>query len=712
MRYCTISVQTKENVEKAVKAMDKIMEGLGINEDTIIDQTHECLKQSIRDRRAFDQRFRRHIIHARDLLDEPVHRRGEITALKRSLEGDQEELKDINDRMALCKENIMSVLRIKAAEYSAQVRSAGGSITSATIDEVSQQRSNAAAANGLNSAITAASLSELKTQSSPMIPSAMFKQSENPQPAAASPMFTTITLRPVSQPVAQPVVHAEPIAASFMQPVAQQQQQQLDTHEIGMQRHFDNAPNPLNLNLYRQQQQQVATMLFQPRIPSHFQPPSPFKYYQQPQQQQHLAFNRLSQYPGEMVRQSYQMSRQQPSLLAEQFHGMREQENVPSFNYFKERQPAVLLRPASASLRPFQMLNVNNNAFRQRQFFSQQQNQPPQQVLQAASYAAAQQQNSYNKPLSFYQESFPVHTPIVASYASNTAAGKPKLSHPDHHHSSTDSNTNNDDKDDSSSSLWFPGSTYSPPPSWLQGPKVHDSSTHNPYVSHQPIQQDDQQQPQHQQQNYNSAVVSPFYNTVAVQRQDEHPLISQIAGEVRHIEGEPGAVAPFSTLKPYNPFTQQQSQHQMMMPVIAQQQQQIPSSISFAGIPTQNLASQSVLPFASPQNSAHEVIKAGPQMEVQTINKNQSTNEKSKDSGELPAYLGALDVAKYPVDSTDRLRGKGEQQKNNNNKQNDEEQGISLILMFNQNYTVYYKEQNLSKKFFDFAREKNHSLII
>ena len=681
------SVQTRENVEKAVKAMDKIMEGLGINEDTIIDQTHECLKQSINDRRTFDQRFRRHIVHARDLLDEPVHRRGEITALKRSLEGDQEELKDIDEKMALCKENIMSVLRIKAAEYSAEVRSAGGSITSSTIDEVSQQRSTPAAANGLNSASAAASLSELKTQNTPMIPSAMFKPKPQQQlpPAATSPMFTTITLQPASQPVAQPVVQPQPIAASFVQPAPQQQQQQqqpFDTHEIGMQRHFDSAPNPLNLNLYRQQQQQLATVLFQPHIPSHSQPPSPFKYYQQPQQQlqqqqQPLAFNRLSSYPGEMVRQSYQMSRQEPtSLLAEQYHGVREQPNVPSFNYFKERQPAVLSRPVPAAIRPAQMAGVYNNAFRQNQFFTQQQNPPPQQV-QSARYAA-QQQNFYNKPLSFYQESMPVHTPIVASYASNAPSGKPKLSHPDHHHSSTDSNANNDDKDDSSSSLWFPGSTYSPPPSWLHGPKVHDSSSQNPYVSNQP-QQYDQQQPHQQQQNYNQAVVSPFYNTVAVQRQDEHPLISQIAGEVRHMEGEPGVVAPFSSLKPFNPFIQQiqQPQHQMVSPFIAQQQH-IQSSTPFAGTPVQNLANPSILPYASPQNSAHEIIKAGPQAEVQTINKNEPTNEKSKDNGELPAYLGALDVAKYPTDSTDRLRGKDDQQKNNNDKQNDEEQGTLL----------------------------------
>ncbi|MEO0687816.1 MAG: hypothetical protein AAFY76_22865 [Cyanobacteria bacterium J06649_11] len=116
----------------------------------------------------------------------------------------------------------------------------------------------------------------------------------------------------------------------------------------------------------------------------------------------------------------------------------------------------------------------------------------------------------------------------------------------------------------------------------------------------------------------------------------------------------------------------------MASPFIAQQQQQqVQSSIPFAGIPVQNPATPSLFPFASPQDSPHEIIKAGPQGEVQTINKNQPTDEKSKDSGDLPAYLGALDVAKYPVDSTDRLRGKDEQQKNND-KENDEEQGKIL----------------------------------
>ena len=627
--------------------MDKIMEGLGINEDTIIEQTHECLKQSINDRRTFDQRFRRHIVHARDLLDEPVQKRGEITALKRSLESDQEELKDINERLSLCKENIMSVLRIKAAEYSAQVRSVGGSFTTSTIDDVSQQRS---AGNSLDSA--AASFSELKTQTVPMIPSAMLKPQQQELSPPVAPMFTTITLRPASQPVAQPVVQPEPIAASFMRPVIQQQQ--YDSHEIGMQRHFDSAPNPLNP--IRQQQ---ASVMYQPHIESHLQP-SMFKYYQQQQRQQPqpLAFNRLASYPGEMVRQSYQMSRQEP-FLAEQYHGVREQPNVPSFNYFRERQPAVLSRPAA--LRPGQMTGVYN-AFRQNQFFAQ-----PQKPLQIQpSYAV--QQHTLSKPLSFYQEGFPAPVPIVASYASNKA-GKPKLSDPDHHHSSTDSNANNDGKDDWSSSLWFPGTTYSPPPSWLQGQKVHESSR-NPFALNQPLQQDQQQQQHQQQQSYKPAIV-PFSNNAA-QRQDEHPLITQIAGEVGHTEGEPGVVAPFSSLKPYNPFTQQQHQ---MMPVVVQQQQ-IPSSIPFMGIPVQNSASPAVFPFASPQNSAHEIIKAGPQTEVQTINKEQPPADKPKEDGDLPGYLGALDVAKYPFDSTDRLRGKDEQK--DNGKQKDEEQGMTF----------------------------------
>ena len=632
------------------------MEGLGINEDTIIEQTHQCLKQSLDERRSFDERFRRHIVHARDLLELPRHKRADISALKRSLEGDQTELKEIDERMALCKDNIMSVLRIKAAEYSAQVRSAGGSLASANaaIDEVSQQRSTPSSSSPSSHA--PASFSELKSsqQSGPMIPSAMLKPQLEQQ---AAPMFTTITLQPASQPVAP----QQPIVASFaqpMQPIVQQQQQQLgEFHEIGMQRHFDSAPNPLHPI---SQPQQQASVLYQPRAASHLPSPSMFKYYEQQlqQQQQPLAFNRLASYPGEMVRQSYQMSRQQPSLLTEQYHGVREPQNLlpsqtMSFNYFKDQrqQPSVVQRPYQQQ--------PQMSGFKQNQYFIQQQQRQ-------------QQQNAFinNRLLSSYQETFPAHAPLVAAYASPNQKPAKAVSHPDHHHSSTDSNTE-EGKDDWSSKLWFPGTTYSPPPSWLRAQK----SLPNPYVSHQPMQQEPQQQHQQQEQPQLYNAIVPF----AQHLEDEHPLITQIAGAQSHHEGDPGEVAPFSSLKPYNPFAataEKETPKQFFQPALA--------PAPFIGVPLK-YPNPAIYPsFASPQNSAHEIIKAGPQPVVETINKiqqQQPTNEdKGKDNGALPGYLGALDVAKYPTDSTDRLRGKEEEQKKQGNENEQKGKGFHRIL--------------------------------
>ena len=453
--------ENPSNVKKAVEAMDKIMEGLGINENTIVEQTQECIQQSLKDRQSFDQKFRRHIIHAREVMDEPVHRRSDIVALKRSLELDQDEMKDIDEREKLCKDNIMNVLRIKVAEYSAENRDKTSSILADQKSAVSNSatsafiESDARPTSPINSA---ASISELKSQTSPMIPSVMSQgfrqQPEKPNPAVeAAPMFTTITLQPQ-----QSVVQPAPITASFIEPPKPIIQQQ-DSHEIGMQRHFDNAPNPTNAFPAPQPALQVPSVLNQPHLAEHFQQPM-FKTFtaQKQYNAQPLAYNRLSYNGNDMVRQNYQMFHQAPPVsimrqnyqmpqqnpLNEQFHGLKEEIHQPAFNYFKQKQPAVLAAPAPP---PSLYTSVVNKPY-----------------------------EPAPRPLSMFpQQNMMSNRPIIASYASDRASQKPKLSHPDHHHSSTESNENKD-KEDWSSSLWFPGGTYSPPPSWLKGQKVHETT--------------------------------------------------------------------------------------------------------------------------------------------------------------------------------------------------------------------------------------------
>eukprot|EP00111_Clytia_hemisphaerica_P003318 TCONS_00009441-protein len=559
-------------------------------------------------------------------MDEPVHRRSDIIALKRSLEDDQAAEKNMNEKIELCNDIIMNVLKVKAAEWSARNR-----VASSATDQKSAVF-NSASSSFIESAAkptapinSAASISELKSQYSPMVPSVLSQafrnQQEQPKPAAeAAPMFTTITLQP-QQPVAQPV----PVTASFVQsprPITQLQ----ESHEIGMQRHFDNAPNPSNTLTAPQPALQAPSVLNQPHLVEHFQQPM-FKTFS-PQKQynsQPLAYNRLSYNGNDMVRQNYQMFHQAPPVsmmrqnyqmsqqnsFNEHFHGLKEEASQPIFSYFKQKQPAVLAAPAPV---PSLYAPVINKPY-----------------------------ELAPRPLSMFpQENMMLNRPIMASYANERASQKPKLSHPDHHHSSTESNENKD-KEDWSSSLWFPGGTYSPPPSWLKGQKVHEP-VKEPYVPNQPTPQ--QTQPQYQQ---NFQPVVPFIASPA-QTPEVHPAITQIAGEQRHIEGQPGVVAPFSSLKPYNPFTQER-------PAVIQQQ---PDMSRFMGVPAQQQpVPPAVLTFASPQNSAHEVIKAGPQNEVQTINKNSPTTENSKteEDHDLPGYLGAMDIAKYPLDSTDRLRG-------------------------------------------------------
>jgi len=627
--------------------MDKLLQELGMNENTIIEDTHKCIGQSESKRKSFDQRFRRHIVHARDMLDVPAHQHhSSIAALKRSLEDDQEELRSINEQMTLCRSNIMSYLKIQVAEFCAKVRVGmvdGGdtcNVDSMTSFIGAKPPSSASVGSFIDtkssqpqpgaSTDKTASIAELGTNAERLVPSAMSQSFHQPEPASppSPPAFTTITLQPPA-----PLVQAAPISA-FIQPQRpyliqqqQQQQQQLSPlHEIGMQRHFENAPSPSN-----SLQQPQPSVLYQPHLETHPQTPLYRTYASQSfSYRQPLADNRLANFGEPAVRQNYQMFRQQsapPSVMNEAYHGLQEQQHIsmisPQVNYFQHKPAAVVL-PAIVQQQPQQFVAFHSSpvvAYPQPQF-----------------HARAEQKHITSRPYPFIN--YQAVNPIIASFANNN--NNKKVSNADHHHSST--SNEQEEKDDSPSSLWFPGTTYSPPPSWLNGHSSRESSK--------------QLSVPNQSQYPNYSPVIPFTPPGG----ENHPVITQISGE-KHKEGEPGEVAPYSSLKPYNPFTQQRTDP-AEMPIVH----------PFVTVPVVPITNT----FASPQ---HEVIKSGPPNEVVTVNQASASpssdkpEQREEHNGPLPGYVGAVDLAKYPEDSTDRMRP-------DKDKNKDEDKGKIFLFCF------------------------------
>ena len=639
---------SREQVKKASEVMDKLLEELGMNENTIIEDTHKCIGQSESKRKSFDERFRRHIRHARDMLDVPAHQRhSDIVALRRSLEDDQAELNGINEQMALCRNNIMSYLKIQVAEFCAKVRvglADGGD--ACNVDSMTSFIGGNAASTRTSSVSSfidsqssqpqttdnTASIAESRTHAERLIPSAMSQSFHQPEPLQEQPI-ATITLQAPVQPI-----QTAPMAAFIQSPrpyiVQQQRQQQLLplSHEIGMQRHFDSAPNPSNTLLQRQ-----PSVLYQPHLDTHPQAPLYKTYasqsfpYRQP-----LAYNRLANLGDATMRQNYQMFRQQsapPSVMNEAYHGLQEQQHLsmvnPQVNFFQQQKPAVAVLPATTLQQPQQFIAFHSPpvvAYPQPQF-----------------HARAEQKHITSRPYPFIN--YPAASPIITSFAGNNNKNK-KLSDADHHHSSTSSDQG--EKDDSPSSLWFPGTTYSPPPSYLKGQNIQEPSNQLS-VPNQP-----------QYPNYSPVVpFTPPFN---------HPPITEIAGE-KHKEGEPGEVAPYSSLKPYNPFTQPKTAAQA-----------VPLVHPFVAVPFMPITNS----FASPQQGSHEVIKTGPPTETMTVNQAApspspaKTDEPEEEhNGPLPGYVGAVDLAKYPEDSTDRMRPDKDK-----NKDEDSEKGIVDHITF------------------------------
>lgn len=623
---CHAEEEQLENAIKASKIVDFIVKELGIKKENIIEDTQKCIEETQKMKREFNERFRRHIIQARDLVNAPKHRRAEIMELKEMFDRDQIEGKKISAKSELCAKIEMQLTTLEVAEYFA-LSNAKEKLASCRSKTPVQQ---------VNLSPGAVSFAEMKAgQGSPM-PSLISSQPTYNEPQS-SPMFTTITLQPQPQPAPR-----LPSISSFFQSSQTPQQQSTNTHEIGMQRHFDSPPNP---------SQSLPSVLYQPHAESHIQPLIPKMQAFESQRLnfgQPIPFNKLANY-GEMVRQNFQIYKAQ-SPQQNMFIQSHDVQEHPRFE--------PVLNSMQPNLAPMRQL-PSASAF----------SQQPSVVLPAYSqkaYLVVADQKHITASSPYISPPYP----IINSFAKKS---KNKLSHPDHHHSTTDQS--NEDKEDWHSSLWFPGTTYSPPPSWLKSSPVYEGTPKQPTAPIRPLEYPPNSSPS--QMPY-----LPFVPKIP----ENHPQITEIAGD-KHVEGEPGMVAPYSSLKPYIPLRRQPgpkldvAPYSSLKPYKLDKQQHTQGFISAPQSALLNTASAIFQPsmidtYAGPQPQ-HEILTVGPSSQVTTINQ-QKPQPQPVPIGELPGWLGSVDAVKLPDDPSERLRGDGNdsnknKDNNNNNKGKDKE---------------------------------------
>lgn len=280
-------------------------------------------------------------------------------------------------------------------------------------------------------------------------------------------------------------------------------------------------------------------------------------------------------------------------------------------------------------------------------------------------------QSSYAPIFTFkpFQNYHPVTVPFIASYTQSFKENKVGLA--DHENNKNEHHQgNNGNHDDWGGALSFPGDTYSPPPSWIQTPKA--SNMRNKPSSPPSYSQTYQKPP------INNLVSRPAIPLTAIanqpQTQQNPPTVPAQAYQTpQTVQQQPAFSTPIiasympisqpapaqQTSQPFSSFIQNIASYQ---PTIFDHKEQVQKPV----VTTSS--------FASPQEQQAkigEVIQVAPAPEHTTVNHKPPPPPPPPPpavmSGNLPGYLGAVDMAKYDLDVADRLRQQNVNGSNNNN---------------------------------------------
>lgn len=645
--------QQLRDAELAAKALSSLEVKLGVDPENIIPNTHKYVDSLQAEKARYDEDIRKHIISTRDVEkfvvsddddDKQKIKRTEIEDAKQVLANDRSKIEEINTELKELKDIELMATGLEVAKFLAHERAE---------TSLREARSHVRTTGQISS------LAETNLGNSSPLPSAMVQTISSP------PVSTSIPLQqPEQLPVEQPPMYFNQPGPAQVYPssINTPSSATAEVHEIAAQRHNTRPTSvkipPPSLFTAPLQSLDIHKQFYGGL-------PSTYNQYAAPEQ---------------FVSPGFQM-----------YHAAKKLPLDTNFlaHTMSQEQPEKIIAPPPASFSSAQLYHPPPSLFFQQQQLRHQLDVSP--AFQ--QHAVGDQRHFTAKPqLSLYPSFLPQPSVI------NTFANPSKEPH-GHQADHTHKTTENEKEDNTGETDWlgsmsFPGTTYSPPPSWVRPHQTQPMIQHKLYkqpslaVTNQPVS-------------------VPQYPPPSISLPDEfHPAITGIStGPPLELQKQNQGVAPFSTLKPYklepelshtietpppsvsqfanagfapetipvSPFfiNNNNPVPSIMQQLTNTQQQQQPVAVNNFASPQPQESQQTTPPATN--GGASQVIFMGPDPSSVLINQKQSEPEPPKPAGTLPGYLGAVEMAKYPEDILDRLRN------NNRTKQNNDENKSKFI---------------------------------
>lgn len=604
-----------KNAELAAEALTHLEMQVGIDPEHLVSNTHKYVMSLQAEKAKYDTDIRSHINKAREAekrASVPVHDEvkkseisGDVAAAKKQLESDRSKIEEINTQLKQLKDIELMATGLEVAKYLAKERAQHNLVLA---------KENAAKTQVPIAVQPVQQMQQPQmevTQQQPSVDANSFSMQQSQSGETVGTWGYPSGQSQSVVPAAQPVVAVQPQIAAYQPPIApvpmysalQPTTPMLQQHQMGEQRNEESRPSFNTPAIKAPLTQYLSSYI----------------------QSQKNSANQFAAQPHWLTAASRPFSQPRP-MFHQPPPPVYHEEHVEG-----DQRHSTAKTPSDSHslfmLRPPQSATANVNLM-----------------------------TSFARPLT--QKSIG-----LADHEITKIEQPHKIPNTNDEHK--DSEENHDDS--AGGMLSFPGTTYSPPPSWLQRPNDNRAQA--------------------------ARIPSQGASRPYLPPNGFHPSITEISN---HPAYHPNiGVAPLSTLHPYEPsaepvtgpipYHQFSQQSSLSAPSMASYTSQ-PAPVELVA-PVQNIAPVAFnshqnfqntlfnekeavemrpgtpLNYAAPQNQqaqVGEVIKTNPQDEVVTVNQKpepEPTPPPPPDmSGNLPGWMGAVDSAKYGNDVSDRLR--------------------------------------------------------